>query len=100
MRSRSRSAPPGEDRHGDLQEIGEQRDAEYRDDRREDERTEPRLVLVTKRGDEDAGESAGEHAEIAAEDDESHRAHENAEPSPPLRMFRQDALVVAAFRWR
>ena len=37
----------------------------------------------------------GDHAEVAAEDDEQHRAHQDAEPSPPLRVFRQDALVAS-----
>src|ERR1700677_140497 len=95
----SLGAPPGEDRHRDLQEIGEQSDAEHRDDGCEDEGAQPRRVAVTERGDEDAAECSRDHPEIASEDDEQDRTGENAGPAPPLWIFRQDTLViVTAFR--
>src|SRR5581483_6770109 len=102
VRSKSQAAPPYEYRHWHLQEVREQRDAEEGHDGRENDRAEPRRGFVTKRGDKDAHECAGDHSEVASEENEEHRAQQNAKPCPPLRVLGQDALdfVIALRRKR
>ncbi len=90
---RSRSTPL-QQLHRDLQEIREHRHAEGGDERSEHQRALPAGRAVTERRHKHAHEGRRDEAE-PAEDDEHQRAGEDAGPGEPLRMLRQDILVLA-----
>src|SRR5579862_5030492 len=93
-RLQSQATPPGENGHWNLQEIRKQPDAEDGHDCRKNDRTLPGRGFVAEGCDEDTGEGRRRHSKVASEEYEKHRAHQDAEPGPPLRAFWQDTLIA------